>query len=218
MTKETSVEKVPFLVTMEDGSEVDFATSNPDKPRKSIIDIDHATGDVVFKVFNGFIKKWSIPFLEALTPVEGTVSAEAEFIRTVYIEGILSKVRNSLSALKTGEELSAEIEKQTSALSQGKFSVRAPSTRAVTLNDMFIRAWAYAVSLKEPGKFGHWGAVSTNDVPNEVALEVLTAWKAYDPARKRELRNNDYIAVNVRAKLEAMLGIDVVAGADADII
>jgi hypothetical protein len=182
--EETKVESTN-LVTMTDGTQIDFAK------RKAIVTVDEVTGEVNFKLVNGAIIDWTVPEVPALT--RGIELASSEFSTEVlskvgvkaYITSMVDRIKNSISALKTGEELEAAIHKQIEALNTGSFITRASG------------------NLGSPVEFAAWEVVKTNDIPQDVIDSILAVWDAKDAISKRNM--DERVPAYMNAKYQLML-------------
>ena len=168
------------IVTMEDGSQVNFGVR-----ANLITSLDLDTSTISFKISTGKIINWLVEHMENLTT----------FQKTVYMYGLLEKVKTSLAPVKV-DALEVAINKQIESINKGEFNVRALTQAGeVVLTDL-QKAYAIAVSYLDPSK-AHWANVDNG----EVIAEVLTLWESKSAIERNKIRRHPNVAVEL-AKIQ----------------
>lgn len=168
-TETAKPKKEVRIVTMEDGTQLNFGT------RANLLSsIDLETNTLTFKLVSGKIINWILQGVEGLT----------DFQRTVFLYGILEKVKTSLAPIKL-PKIEEAIAKQIVAIEKGEFNIRSLSgSGEVTLTELQA---AYAIALSKQSKAkAHW--VNTTDVVT--IQEVLSVWEGKSPAQRNAIRRN----------------------------
>ena len=192
-----NIESNSNIVTMEDGSSVEFG-----KNGKVITSYDVESGVIEYKVVSGEILRISLDDI----PVETN--------REAMLAGYAGKIKSTLAPFKPtitpaeAEEgkitLAQKIQKEIDALKAGKFVTR--TTDSGVELDTFLQAWAYvnatgkiltpsgafdipanAILIKED--VSHWANV--NDP--KVISEVTETWKNLSKEAKSSEKKNTFV-------------------------
>jgi hypothetical protein len=168
------------IVTLDDGTQVNFgARAN----LLSSIDLESST--IIFKIVTGKVINWVITEMDNLTP----------FQKTVFMYGLLEKVKTSLAPVKLAK-LEEAIAKQIAAVTKGDFNIRSINTVGeVALSDL-QKAYALAFSKQYPDK-AKWADI--DDVAT--IAEVLEVWENKTPVQRNAIRRHPSVAweLNVMA-------------------
>lgn len=186
-TTETApkVEKKQRVVTMKDGSQVNFGVRG-----NVISSVDTETSTLNFKVITGDTITFDASGIEG-QPVD----ALTEFQKQVYLHGLLAKVKSSLAPIKV-EDLVTAITKQLESLAKAEFNVRGAGSEVVTGLTILEKAYAIAKSARST-EHAHWA-----DLDDAKTVEEVQAYFAtLTPGEKNKLRANAYVKLEL-AKLE----------------
>jgi len=168
------------IVTLEDGTQANFGA------RANLLStIDLETSTLTFKLVTGKVVNWVITEIDNLTA----------FQKTVYMYGLLEKIKTSLAPVKL-PKIEEAIAKQIAAIAKGEFNIRSINNAGeVVLTDL-QKAYALAFSKQYPDKAG-WSEV---DSPATIA-EVLEVWENKTPAQRNAIRRHPSVAweLNVMA-------------------
>jgi len=173
-------EKKVRIVTLEDGTQANFGVR---ANVLSIIDVKSST--LTFKIVTGKVINWTIAGVESLT----------EFQKTVFMYGLLEKIKTSLSPIKLAG-LEDAIAKQIVSLEKGEFSVRSLTTVGEVSLTTLQQAYAIAFSKQYPDK-ANWANVED---PTVIA-EVLSVWENKTNSQRNLVRRHPAVAweLNVMA-------------------
>lgn len=181
--EETKASTAPDRFIEIDGIQVNFG-----KRANLLTSIDEAANTVIFKLFTGKVINWTVPFVDGLSG----------FVKSVYIYGLVSKIKSSLAPVKL-DDLEAAIGKAIVSLDSGILTARVSTVG--TLSD---EQKAYALVKSTVGnrhyedQFAHW-----NFLANPVVVqEVLAAWASFDKSKRNAIRRDPYVSLE-KAQLEA---------------
>lgn len=172
--------EAPRIVTMEDGSQVNFG-----KLAKQIAVVEENV--ITFKLFNGKLISWTVD-------VEGL----SEFQKTVFLFGLVEKIKSNTSSVKDLAELEVAIRKQMAVLESGQFYTRSAGTGVLLLDNL---QKAYALVKSQQEGFERYA----NLADPEVTREVSEYWAGLTRAQKNTIRKHPSVVV-AKAKLDAETG------------
>jgi len=180
MSTETEVKvAAPRIVTMEDGTQVNFG-----KLAKQIAVVEDST--ITFKLFNGRLVTWTVD----------TVGLN-EFQKTVFLFGLVEKIKSNTSSVKNLAELEVAIKKQIALLEAGQFYTRTGSNGILLLDNL---QKAYATVKARQAGFEHLA-----DLANpEAVKEVLALFEGFTREQKTSIRKNRDVII-VKATLDAQV-------------
>lgn len=170
----------PRIVTMEDGSQVNFG-----KLAKQIAVVEDST--ITFKLFNGKLISWEVD-------VEGL----SDFQKTVFLFGLVEKIKSNTSSIKDLAELEVAIKRQMAVLESGQFYTRNTGTGIVLLDNL---QKAYALVKSQQEGYEHLAKL---DDP-EVTKEVSAYWDTLTRSQKNTIRKHPAVVV-AKANLDAVSG------------
>lgn len=182
--------KVPKVVTMEDGTSVNFGFRNN---ILSSFDVD--TCVIQFKIITGQVVNWTPKIVAAFTEVNNLPDYTVNALKKITLYGLLAKIKNTLATVKV-EELATHINKQIADIDEGKFAIRSYKEEGVATLEPIHRAYAAVKAAVDPEHFGHWASLDSQ----EIIDEVVSTWEALPPSSKQINRRNSLIIMEL-AKL-----------------
>lgn len=181
MTAEEFVKPVkePRIVLMEDGTTVNFGI------RANVISAyDTEEKLITFKVITGDIIAWPITDIDNLT--------EAQV--TVYLYGLLSKVKTNLAPVKV-PDLAKVIRDNIATINSGRFLVRGAGVDEDF--ELSLNQQAYALVLIKYQNKVEWSNLSDP----AVIVAIQTIWDSKSTSEKNTIRKNPYFKLE-KATLE----------------
>lgn len=183
--------EVKRVVTLEDGSTADFGK------RANVLTVVSAdSSKVTFKLFNGKVINWTVPFMSGLS----------EFVQSVYVFGLVSKIKSTLGNVGL-EDLETAITKATAQLDAGTFT-----TRSASEGSLSIEQKAYATVKSTVGgrhydeALAHWA----NLTDSNVIAEIIATWETFDRSKKNAIRKDPYFKLE-KSQLEQPTDVAKVA-------
>jgi hypothetical protein len=177
--------KAQRIVKLEDGSEVNFGVR-----ANLLTSVDEAANTVTFKSISGKIITWAVPYVDGLNG----------FVKTVYIYGLVTKVKSTLAGVKGEADMEAALEKVLTSLAMGTLVVRSAVAGTLTLEQ---KAYAIIKSTHTNRHFDltktHWSDLSA---PATIA-EVTTLWGSFDRSRKNAIRKDSYFKIELATLVAA---------------
>ena len=167
----------PRIVTMEDGSQVNFG-----KLAKQIAVVEDST--ITFKLFNGRLIPWTVD-------TEGL----SDFQKTVFLFGLVEKIKSNTSSVKDLAELEVAIKRQMVLLESGQFYSRGTNTGVLLLDNL---QKAYALVKSQQEGFEHLA----NLEDPEVTREVVAYFDSLTRAQKNIIRKHPAVVI-AKARLDA---------------
>jgi len=174
---ESKKEKALNIVTMEDGTQANFGSRN-----KVLSAIDLATKDITFRVADGTIINWVPKETDNLSP----------FQLTVFLYGLLERVKTGLSSTKSLSKVAEVINAQIGTIDKGEFNIRSISSTGAIELTLLQKAYALAMAGVEGGN-PNWA-----NVDNSEAIEqVLAVWENKTPVERNAIRRHPLVQTQI---------------------